>query len=255
MSPSLSCLERVNPRDTIKKNKNIYSTTFFVAVEPMAHGHEENADSWLKRILFWTSLTITIYALIELVQVWPQNNDNSDNSKLDTLDQKVLKLDTSVTSLKSFLHGLDQWYETEINVDHHDDTGHGDEHGSHEENDADHGTIEPKVNVPSGDQLDGVKESIVDEAIVSTVASRGDIVSIDDDGGRVLVSASIPDPFSDVWTSEASNENKLPLEGLSSTAVPTIEPPTGTSSHDDDDDIFSNMSDDDLNELLNLYVE
>lgn len=226
------------------------------------HGHEGNSTSPLKRILFFLSRFVTMYGMFELVQVWPSSTliqqppgQQSSSPTVQGLSgfnhghNELPKSGRHEHGLHEFLRELDQWYETEINVDHHDD---GNGHGHKEDGDAngDDGHSES-----SEKDVKKVEELDKRDANNQLASPRGDMIpdkeSIKDED------ISFIDPFSNMWTESSAEHSgthsKLPTEELMMN-VNEKKVDESIKIHVDEDD-FYNISDDDLERLLNSYTE
>lgn len=234
-------------------------------------GHEGNTDSWLKRTLFLISLIVTIYGMTELAVVWPVPATDSTQDQSAALSKRPSDPSSLVNkesgSLKEFLLGLDHWYESEINVDHHDDdelvAGHEHDHDEEEEH-SQEGKHEVIPRHESGHESnEGIsheREKRETDPAPVVVTQRGDIVSGQDkqqDSDQVMVESDegMKDPFSNVWTESSveSIQTKLPIEDLSTIGTPSIKEASVTNG-DGDDDLYA-ISDDELNELLKRFDE
>lgn len=241
--------------------------------------HEGNTDSWLKRTLFLISLIVTIYGMTELAVVWPVPPTDSARDQSAALSERssdpsslVNKESSSLTnkesgSLTEFLQGLDHWYESEINVDHHDDeklvTGHEYDHDEGEE----HSQEDKNEVIPrhesgheSNQGISHERDKRETDPTPVVVTQRGDIVSGQDkqqESDQVIVESDegLKDPFSNVWTesSTESTQTKLPIEDLSTIGTMSIKE-ASVANDDNDDDLYA-ISDDELNELLKRFDE
>ena len=213
-------------------------------------GHEENTDSVAKRCLFLITLISTVYGIIIISDNWP-----SSPTKLPGLAPKSSKeVKSGDGSLKSFLAQLDNWYETEINVDHHDH----DVHLDHSHEDGDHDSLDhQKHSSESGHENSAEKKT-------SGAASQGVTSSEKAKAGPEVpvaspplpTTASIPPP-----PTVASDKPSVPRPSVPpspKSSEKKTAPKVDTSNNLSDEELYSmafDESDDpDLNSLLEKYL-
>ncbi|KAI1295354.1 hypothetical protein HDE_05523 [Halotydeus destructor] len=101
-------------------------------------GHEGNTESIPLRCVFLITLLTTFYGFIVLNDNWPKSSDSSKLSSV-VIDKPA--------NLQELLQSLDNYYNDEINVEHHDHDEHLPGHDDHDDEEHDDGSHDDHAQV------------------------------------------------------------------------------------------------------------
>lgn len=199
-------------------------------------GHEGNTESVPKRCLFLLTLITTVYGLIILMDNWPPESSSASLKPSG--------------SLQNFLVKLDNWYATEINVDHHDDdTEHHDNHGGDDHHSLDDSSHEsssrekPRVAIEKK-SLPAAQPPSKERPLSSESKTRGDMSSESNDKSQERKNKPVVADLPKLRTK--SPERKVPVVVKPSSPEVLTEADMMT--------LMSDEGDEDLDELLKKYL-